>query len=145
VDADVDAREGDEEPERDQRWHRLSRQDGERDHAGRGGRRVSGRERRSDGRAEERVGFVEALERPRSPDQALRDRGDDVARPHAHGGERRRDEQWSLRPHGERRRERDPDETRVTDDGRRDEDGVEPAGAVLDDPEERVAVELRQR
>jgi hypothetical protein len=145
VDADVDARERDEQREGDECRNGLSRQDGERDDACGGGRRVAGRERGADGRAEERVGLVEPLERPRSPDHGLRDRRQDVARPDAGGGHRRRDEQRSLRPHGEQGCKRDPDEPRVPDDRRRDEDGVEPAGPVLDDPEERVAVELRQR
>jgi hypothetical protein len=145
VNADVDARKRHEEREYDERRDRLPRQDGQRDDARRRGGRVPGRERGADRRAEERVGLVQGGERPRTPDHALRDCRDDVSRPDAGGRERRGEQHRSLRPHREEWRERDPEEPRVADDRRRDEDQVEPAGAVLDDPEKRVAVELRQR
>jgi hypothetical protein len=144
VDAYVNARERDEHGQDEERRHRVPDEQREHDRPREAGRRVPRREGGADDGFEERVGLGQALVRARAPDSRFHGESREVRGPNAGGGQRRRRQERTARPHRERGCERDPDEPRVADDREADEDGIEPAGAMLDDPEEQLAIERRR-
>ena len=85
------------------------------------------------------------LERAGPVEDALEDDRGEVGAPDGAGRYERRAEDRPSRPERERRREDDPRETRVADDARSDEDGVEGTDAVLRDPDDDVRVEIYVR
>src|SRR5439155_19841703 len=111
------------------------------DWAGERSRRVPRRERRAR-RVHEGVHAPYHLERPRPVDELLQAERDEIGRPDRRSRAGQEEERASPRPRREGRREDDPHETCVAEDGEPDEDRVQPAGAVVDDPEERVALGL---
>jgi hypothetical protein len=95
----------------------------------------------ADRRGQERIDIDEDLERPGPVGKHLDDQRQEVGRPDARG--RQRGDAQNGAPSRDRgyRGERDPDEPGVADHRERHEDRVEPPGAVIDDPDECVAVE----
>jgi hypothetical protein len=90
----------------------------------------------ADGRADERIGLGDGLKRPRARRRRLDSERDEVGGPDADGGQAEAEVDVAARQEGEQRREGNPDEPRIPDDRKRDEDRIEPTGPVLDDPEE---------
>jgi hypothetical protein len=106
---------------------------------------VTGRKRGSHCSPEERVGLRDGLERARPPDERLDRRREEIGDPDAPGGQRRRRDDRPPAPDREQRRDGDPEETGVPCHGQDDEQRIEPVDAMLDDPDERAAVEARGR
>ena len=140
MDADVDPREGDERREEKERRDGTAREQRERDGAREARRRVPGRKRRPDRSAEERVCLREPLERARAVDGDLERRREEVGGPDGGRRDRGRRHDGPTGGASEERCERDPEEPGVADEGEGDEDRVEEADAVLDDPKEEMPV-----
>jgi hypothetical protein len=137
---DVHTRPGHREGKDEESREAAAEEVAEDDDAGEARRGMARGERPGDGAADEGLETVELLERPRAVAGELDRERQEVGAPDACRGERGGRQDRLPGEHGEDRCEQDPDKPRVPDEGEPDEDWVEPAGAVLGDPEDYLPV-----
>jgi hypothetical protein len=140
VDPDVEARPRHREREHQEGREAATEEVAEDDSAGEARRGMARGEGAGDRAADERLDTGQLLERARAVGGELDGERQEVGAPDARGRECGRRQDRLLGEHGEDGREQDPDEAREPDDGESDEDRVEPARAVLGDPEDYLLV-----
>ena len=144
MNADVDAREGDRDGQQKGARREAPEQVGEHDGAGEARGRVSRRHRLGHGTPEQGVRLRNRLERARTIGHDLDRERDEIRRPDGRRGERDCERQMPPGQNGKQGCEHDPDQPFVADHRQADEDGIEPADAMFDDPEEYRAVYARR-
>ena len=140
MDPDVDARPCHREREQQEGREAATEEVAEDDGAGEARRGMARGEGAGDRAADERLDALELLEGTRAVADELDSEREEVGAPDAGGRERSRRQDPVFGEDGEDGREQDPDEAREPDDGESDEYRVEPARAVLGDPEDYLAV-----